>query len=226
MVAIPSDQGLDFVIPVGHDVHLGGFAVLAQCPLHIVRHRQSATPGGVVPQPQPLQLDRLSPVLIHWNEDRQLLLDPLTVMLEDRVPRPMPCPISGLFADRRRGRRPVDTGLLVPDVHRLRRWIHDGVVRPLRQAIALAVAIPGKARPRFADQCAEGGVGDDVHPGCRRVGVGAEIDRVFTPIRGKTAQAVEVGQLHEGQRSRRLPGSTFLGHGFRQIGNLHRHALE
>ena len=39
VVAIPGDQGLDFVIPVRHDLHLGGFAVLAQCPLHVVRKR-------------------------------------------------------------------------------------------------------------------------------------------------------------------------------------------
>src|SRR5208337_775954 len=102
MVAIPSEQGLDFVIPVGHDVHLGGFAVLAQCPLHIIRNRQLAMPRGVVPQQQPLQLNRLSPFLIHWNKDRQLLLDTMAVMLEYGVPGPMPCPISSLFADRRR----------------------------------------------------------------------------------------------------------------------------
>jgi len=43
-----SDQGLGFVI---HWVTraLGGFAVLGPVSLHIVRHRQSATPGGVVP---------------------------------------------------------------------------------------------------------------------------------------------------------------------------------
>ena len=73
-------------------------------------------PGGVIPQPQPLQLDRFSPVFIHRDKDRQLLLDPLAVMLKDRVPRPVPCPIGSLLADRRRCWRPIDASLFVPYV--------------------------------------------------------------------------------------------------------------
>ena len=139
--------------------------------------------GGIVPQPQPLQLDRLSALPVRGNEDSQLLFNPLTVMFENRVSGPMPCPICGPLADRQRSRCPVDTGLLVPDIQHLRRWVQYRIIRPSRQAIALAVAIPGETRPRFADQCSKGRVGDDIHPRRRRMGVGAEINRVFMPIR-------------------------------------------
>ena len=146
----------DFVVPGGHDVHLGRFTRLAQRPLHIVRHRQLARPGGIVSEDQPLQLDRLAALVIHGNEDRQLLLDAMAVVLEDRVPRPVPGPVGGLLADRRCGRRPVDSGFLIPDVERFRRRIHHRIVRPLRQAVALAVALPGESGPGFADERAEG----------------------------------------------------------------------
>src|SRR4030042_5209506 len=132
-------------------------------------------------------------MLVYGNENQKLLLDAITIMLEYRVPCPVPRPIRSLFADRRRGRCPVHTAFLIPDIQRLGRLIHRGVIRPLRQAIALAVAIPGKTGPCFAEHRSEGWVGDDVYPRRRRMGVGTEINHVFTSVPGKPTQSIKVG---------------------------------
>jgi len=144
-------------------------------------------------------------------------------MLENCIARSVPGPISGFLPDRRRCRRPENAALLIADVERLHCRVEHRVVGPAGETIALAVAKPGETGPGFTDQCAEARVGNDIHPWRRGIGAGTEIDRIFTPVRSKTAQAVEVVQLHEGERSRGLPGSTFTDRSRRQFLSLHRH---
>ena len=85
MVAIACQYGLDLVIPVGRDMHLGCFAVLAQGPFHIIGHRQPALSEESLLSRRRCSLIGAPAVLIHRNEDGQLLLDPVAVMLKDRV---------------------------------------------------------------------------------------------------------------------------------------------
>ena len=130
----------------------------------------------------------------------------MTVVLKYRVPRPMSRPIGGLLADRGSSCRPDHAGLFVPYEDRLGRGIQDGIIRPLGQAVPLAVSVPGESRPRFADDGPEDRIGKDIHPGGRRIGVGAQIDGVLPPIGGETAKAVEIRQLQERKGGRRVPG--------------------
>ncbi len=200
VVPILCEKGPGFFIPAGDDMHPGGFAVFAQGQFDVIGYRDPAFPPGCVGQPQPLQFDRLAAVVIDGNEDHEFLFDAMAVVLKDGISRSMPGPVGHRFPDRRHGRRPEGAAFLVADVEGLRGRIEYRIVGPAGQAVALAVAIPGEAGPGFTDHGPEVWVGDDIDPWRRGVRVGAEIYRVFPSIRGEAAEAVEIFQLHEGQR--------------------------
>src|SRR4051812_36762272 len=89
-----------------------------------------------------------------------------------------------------RGWRPEPAGLLVAQVERLAGRVDERVVRPGRQAVLLAVGLPGGAGAALRDDEPEGRVGDHVHPRRRRVRAGRQVDDVLAPVGREPARAV------------------------------------
>ena len=133
-------------------------------------------------------------------------------MLENSIAGAMSGPIGSILADGRCSRGPEGAGFFVANIDCLRRRIQNRVVGPAGQAVSLAVAIPGKPGSGFTHHGAEIRVGNDIHPGCRSVDAGCEIDGIFAPVESKASQAVEIMQLHKGERGSWLTGDTFSHH--------------
>ena len=104
-------------------------------------------------------------------------------MLELAVPPAMPSHIGGcVVADRRGGRAPQVTGVVVAQIKHLARAIADGIVGPWSELVLAAVDRPGVAAAFGRHLKAEFRIGDDIDPGCRRCLTRPEDRHVF-PVR-------------------------------------------
>ena len=119
---------------------------------------------------------------IDRHDDDQLLLDRVAVMFENRIALTVSCAVSILLADRQRRRGPEDAEVVVANVNRGAGRIGDRIVEPRREAIALAITVPGESRARLGDERAEVRIRHDVDPGSGSLLAGTEIDRVFFSI--------------------------------------------
>ena len=111
-------------------------------------------------------------------------------MPENGIPYPVTDQVRRIGADGHRGRRPVLTGILIPQVDSFGGWVTNRVIMPGSQAIFTAVMRPGASQPCFGDKTAKLGLGNDVAPRCRRPLARFEVDDIFTSVGGKTAQSI------------------------------------
>ena len=128
----------------------------------------------------------------------------MAVVLEHRVALAVAGAIGVVLANGQRRGSPTRAALVVAQVDDFRLRIAHRIVVPRRQAIGLAVAAPRESQSAFAHQRAEVRIGHDVGPRRGRLASGSQIDRVLAPVRGESAQAVEVRQFEERQRDGRL----------------------
>ncbi len=169
---------------------------------------------ALIAHPQDEHLDRV----LRRNQHDELLREPVTLLLEERVTLAVAHQGRRAAAKRPRRRRPELAGFLVAQVNGLRRRIAHGVVAPRRQAIELAIAGPGAAEAAFRDEKTARRVRDHVHPRPRRqckTRRPVRQNAVFAAIGSESAQAVveeQIGGQAHRRGAGRLPRATNAQH--------------
>ena len=131
-------------------------------------------------------------------------------MFENRIALTVSDAVSVLLADRQRCRGPEDAEIVIANINRGAGRIRDRIVEPGRQAVALTSPYQVKPEPDSETRVPKFGFATMLTQGAG-VCVLGPIDRVFLSIESETAESVEIGQLHEGQRWRRLFVGLFAG---------------
>src|SRR5213593_433263 len=112
----------------------------------------------------------------------------------------MPRAIRVLLPDRLGRGRPRDANVIITDVDGGPGQIGDRIVEPWREAIVLAIATPDTFAARLGNKCAKLRIGHNVDPRERCLRAGTQIDNKFLSVISEAAEAVEIFQLHKGQR--------------------------
>ena len=161
---VAGQHGAGLRVELADDLQRRVVADGAQHPLGVERRRQPPGPVAGVAHRQADQLDRV----VGRDEHQQVLLQSVTRRVKRRVALAVADGDGRAGAARQGRRRPDLAGLLVAQIDDLAGRVGDRVVAPGRQAVHLAVAGPGVARPGLGHQEAEAGVGEHVDPRGRR----------------------------------------------------------
>src|SRR5687767_15742029 len=108
----------------------------------------------------------------------------------------------GVQAGRGGRGRPNLPVFLVTQVDDLAARIHDRVVTPRSQALALAVTAPGVAEATLGQHATETRVTDHVAPRRRRTGAWTDVHHVLAAVGAEAADAVEGAKLPNWGRRR------------------------
>ena len=189
------EEGTSRRIDLGHDERGGRRAIGTEHPFDISGDGDAPFARRQIGDLQPRDLD--------WIADRhklqQFKRDLVRCVRETAEPLSVRRRVRrGFLADRQCGRPPQSARLLVAHINRFARCVADGIVRPGRELVLLAVHRPGKAAPLGRDLKAKTGIGDDIDPGRRRGLAAIEDCQVFAAIVDKAAEAVE--KFHLGIR--------------------------
>src|SRR4029077_2764907 len=204
VVGIASKQALGLQIPFRNEMHAGFLWIRSENQSGVGGDSQFSPARRTVAQAQPLHADRLSPAIIDRHEGEQLLFDRMAVVFKYCIALTVSRTICVLLPNRLGCRRPHDTDLIIANVDGGSGWIGDGIVKPRRETIILAIAAPDAFRAGLGNQCAELRVRHDIDPGKWRARAWTQINYEFLPVVRKAADAVKVFQFHESQRRGRL----------------------
>ncbi len=157
------------------------------------------------------------------SEQAQVLVQAMTLALEDRIAGPVTDHVQRFCSGRHGRGAPDQPGFLIAQVERFARQVSDRVVAPGGQAVFAAVLCPGAAGTSFGDHEAELRVGDDVDPWMRRMLTRLEMDDVFPPSRLKPPRPLSIikspgrgrGGVGSGSRAGEMDGVNI-----RQAGGL------
>ena len=202
LVGVARKEAAALQIPLRHDVHPRFLRIAAEHERGVGSDGELAAMRRAVAQPETLHAHGESAGGIHGHKGEQLLLDGVAVVLADRVSLAVPRAVGIDLADRLRRGRPEDAEIVIANVDRATRRIRNRIVRPRREAMALAVAVPGEARAGFRDERAEGRIRHHIHPRRGRLRAGAEVDGVFLSVLREATEAVEIIEFQERQRRR------------------------
>ena len=122
-------------------------------------------------------------------------------MFEDAIAEAVPADVCGRSAAGKRRGGPEVASLFVPEVEGLSARVAHRVVVPRGEAELVSVFAPGIGLAALRDDGAEVGIGQDVHPRCRRHLPMRGGDDVLAPIGGKSPQPVEEREIVAWQRS-------------------------
>ncbi len=167
-----------------------------------------ARSGVVIAQPQMHDFNRI----LRRNMHRQFVAQASAAAYIATVALAVMHSHGRLMSEWQRRRSPDVAALLVPQVDDLAWRIRNGVVRPRRQPVHLAVAPPGVAEPGLSRQAAEVRVCQDIAPRCRRQGRGSRLDAVhhddiFASPGGEPPESVPVQQVFSRCGRTRLRGA-------------------
>ena len=163
--AVRRENGTGRGIDLGHDEGRGRRATGAEHPFDISGDRDVSFAPRPIGDLQPRNLDRIA----DGHELQKLECDPVRCMRETAVSLSVRRRVRrGLLADRKCGRPPQSARLLVAHVDRFAGCVADGIIRPGRELVLLAVHGPGKAAALGRNLKAKCGIADDVDPRCRR----------------------------------------------------------
>ncbi len=199
VVGIAGNQALALQVPFRHHVHAGFLGIGSENKSGVGGDGHLPPARRVVAQAQSLKAHRQAAGIIDRHEGEQPLFDRVAVVFKGCVTLPMSRAIGVLLPDRLGRGRPNDADVVIADVDSRPGRIGDRIVKPRCEAIVLAISAPDKFGARLGNKRAELWIGHDVDPGKRRLPAGTQIDDKFLSVLGKTAETVEVFQLHERQ---------------------------
>ena len=166
--------------------------------------RQSACLLGCIGDAQP----RYFYGVLQWHEFEKLNRDAAAGRFEARISRAVARDIGQRrIGDGRRSGGPKIVIGEISNINCAPGFIGDGIVRPGRDLVLLAVERPGETGPFRGCLKAEFLVGDHIDPWCGRGLAGADKHDIFAAIGGEPAIPVIVIERKRGEAGRRLRGT-------------------